>query len=62
MRDMGRSAVAEDEYQPSLEVFAEDLLRVLDDDGLGGGLRRRAVFRYGREDGHVVRTGFMTYQ
>lgn len=34
MRGMGRSEMAEDQYQPSLEVFVEDVLRVLDNAGV----------------------------
>ena len=31
MRGLGLSQMAEDQYQPSLEVFVEDVIRVLDD-------------------------------
>lgn len=34
LRGMGRSAMAEDQYQPSLEVFVEDILRALDNAGV----------------------------
>lgn len=35
MRGMGRSEMAETDYEPTLEVFVEDLVRVMDHAGVG---------------------------